>query len=53
MGIDATKKIGAETQREWGRKLRMSSEIVEKVSRKWEKYGLPGEGQDIWKPRSR
>ena len=48
MGIDATAKIGAETDREWGRKLRMSDDIIEEVTRKWSEYGLPGDGQDIW-----
>ena len=48
MGIDATAKIGAETDREWGRKLRMSDDIIEEVTRKWGEYGLPGDGRDIW-----
>ena len=48
MGIDATAKIGAETSREWGRKLRMSDDIIEEVTRKWREYGLPGDGRDIW-----
>ncbi|MBI05219.1 MAG: hypothetical protein CMI96_05315 [Pelagibacteraceae bacterium] len=48
MGIDATAKIGSETNREWGQKLRMSDEIIEEVTRKWNDYGLPGEGRDIW-----
>ncbi|MEE2996417.1 MAG: UbiD family decarboxylase [Pseudomonadota bacterium] len=48
MGIDATAKIGAETGREWGRKLQMSDDIIDEVTRKWNDYGLPGDGRDIW-----
>ena len=53
MGIDATAKIGAETDREWGRKLRMSDDIIGEVTRKWRDYGLPGEGWDIWTSKDR
>ena len=49
MGIDATAKIGSETHREWGRKIRMSDDIVEVVTKKWPRYGLPGSGRAIWK----
>jgi 4-hydroxy-3-polyprenylbenzoate decarboxylase len=49
MGIDATTKIGAETHREWGRKIRMSDDIIDEVSKKWQRYGLPGSGKPIWK----
>ena len=49
MGIDATAKIGPETKRPWGRKIRMSYEVIEAVDRKWEKLGLPGVGKGIWK----
>jgi 4-hydroxy-3-polyprenylbenzoate decarboxylase len=35
LGIDATIKIGAETQREWGRPLAMSEEVVEKVEKQF------------------
>ncbi|MGB0630678.1 MAG: UbiD family decarboxylase [Alphaproteobacteria bacterium] len=53
MGIDATAKIGAETAREWGRKLRMSDDIIDDVTRKWRDYGLPGDGRDIWTSKDR
>ena len=53
MGIDATAKIGSETDREWGRKLRMSDDIIGEVTRKWRDYGLPGEGRDIWTSKDR
>jgi 4-hydroxy-3-polyprenylbenzoate decarboxylase len=35
LGIDATVKIGPETAREWGRTLKMPSEIVAQVERKF------------------
>ena len=49
MGIDATAKIDAETHREWGRKIRMSDDIIDEVTKKWQSYGLPGTGKPIWK----
>ena len=49
LGIDATDKWPPETRREWGRKLRMADDIVEKVTRNWTSYGLPGSGRPIWK----
>jgi 4-hydroxy-3-polyprenylbenzoate decarboxylase len=49
MGIDATTKMAPETHREWGRKIRMTDDIIEEVTRKWDAYGLPGSGKPIWK----
>ena len=49
MGIDATTKIPPETKREWGRKIRMSDDIIETVTEKWAELGLPGSGKPIWK----
>ncbi|MEX2452213.1 MAG: UbiD family decarboxylase [Rhodospirillales bacterium] len=49
MGIDATAKMAPETDRAWGRKIRMSDDIIEEVTRKWRQYGLPGSGKPIWK----
>jgi 4-hydroxy-3-polyprenylbenzoate decarboxylase len=49
LGIDATAKIPPETQRDWGRKIRMTDDIVDLVTRKWPEYGLPGSGRPIWK----
>ena len=49
MGIDATTKMAPETSREWGRKLRMSDDVIAEVTRKWQSYGLPGSGKPIWK----
>ena len=49
IGLDATTKIGPETSRTWGARIRMADEIVEQVSGKWESYGLPGSGKPIWR----
>ncbi len=49
MGIDATTKLPPETHREWGRKIRMSDDIIDEVTKKWASYGLPGSGKSIWK----
>lgn len=49
MGIDATTKIGPETKREWGRKIRMDQGVIDKVSQMWDDLGLPGSGKPIWK----
>ena len=49
MGIDATTKIPPETKREWGRKIRMSDDIIDLVTEKWPKLGLPGAGKPIWR----
>jgi len=52
VGIDATAKLPPETKRPWGRKVRMSDDIIKKVTRDWQKYGLPGSGNPIWKRTS-
>ncbi len=49
LGMDATNKMPPETHRDWGRKIRMDEAVVEEVSRKWARYGLPGSGRPIWK----
>jgi 4-hydroxy-3-polyprenylbenzoate decarboxylase len=49
LGIDATNKMPPETSREWGRKIRMSDEVIETVTARWAEYGLPGSGKPIWK----
>ncbi|MBI4185235.1 MAG: UbiD family decarboxylase [Proteobacteria bacterium] len=49
IGLDATNKLPPETKRDWGRKIRMSDEVIERVSRMWPEYGLPGSGRPIWK----
>ena len=42
VGIDATTKIGTETDREWGRVLAMDSEVVARVDALWPTLGLGG-----------
>ncbi|MEQ8347170.1 MAG: UbiD family decarboxylase [Sneathiellaceae bacterium] len=49
IGLDATNKWPPETKREWGEKIRMSQEIVDRVDRLWPRLGLPGEGRAIWR----
>ena len=49
MGMDATAKKFPETKREWGRKIRMTDDVIEEVTKKWKQYGLPGNGKSIWK----
>ncbi len=49
IGLDATNKWPPETHREWGRQIRMSDEVIETVTQKWSKLGLPGSGKPIWK----
>jgi 4-hydroxy-3-polyprenylbenzoate decarboxylase len=48
LGIDATNKWPPETRRDWGTKIRMSDDIIERVTARWADYGLPGSGQPIW-----
>ena len=49
IGLDATNKWPPETKREWGRKMRMDQDVIDKVTREWASYGLPGSGKSIWK----
>lgn len=49
IGIDATNKWPPETHREWGRLIRMSDDIIETVTEKWPRLGLPGSGKSVWK----
>ncbi|MFQ5776359.1 MAG: UbiD family decarboxylase, partial [Kiloniellaceae bacterium] len=48
IGLDATDKWPPETRRDWGRRIRMSDEIIEAVTEKWPRLGLPGSGKSIW-----
>ena len=47
IGLDATNKWPPETKREWGRLIEMDPAVVETVTRKWTRLGLPGEGKPI------
>ncbi|MBV8186133.1 MAG: UbiD family decarboxylase [Alphaproteobacteria bacterium] len=51
IGLDATDKWPGETNREWGREIRMDQAVVDKVDAMWSKLGLPGSGRAIWKAR--
>jgi len=49
IGLDATNKWPPETKRDWGRQIRMSDAVIDTVSEKWPRLGLPGSGKPIWK----
>ena len=49
IGLDATNKWPPETKREWGKEIAMDRDVVERVSEKWDRLGLPGSGKPIWK----
>jgi len=49
IGLDATNKWPPETSREWGTQIRMTDEVIQTVSEKWPRLGLPGSGKAIWK----
>jgi 4-hydroxy-3-polyprenylbenzoate decarboxylase len=40
LGIDATSKIGSETDREWGRVLAMDPSVTQRVDAMWQRLGL-------------
>ncbi len=40
VGFDATNKWQGETTREWGRTIKMSDEIIEKVNKMWDELGI-------------
>jgi 4-hydroxy-3-polyprenylbenzoate decarboxylase len=48
IGLDATNKWPPETHREWGTKIRMRDDVIETVTEKWPRLGLPGSGKPIW-----
>ena len=48
IGLDATNKIGNETTREWGEKIFMDKDVIDKVTEKWSRLGLGGNGKPIW-----
>ncbi len=49
IGLDATNKWPPETKRDWGREIRMTDEVIEKVDKLWPTLGLPGSGKKIWR----
>ena len=44
LGLDATRKLGAETYREWGKVLRMSDAVRQRVDTFWPEIGLQPRG---------
>jgi 4-hydroxy-3-polyprenylbenzoate decarboxylase len=40
LGIDATNKIGTETEREWGKVLQMDNDVIARVDAMWSGLGL-------------
>jgi 4-hydroxy-3-polyprenylbenzoate decarboxylase len=49
IGLDATDKFPGETDREWGREIRMDQAVIDKVDAMWSELGLPGSGKKIWR----
>jgi 4-hydroxy-3-polyprenylbenzoate decarboxylase len=49
IGLDATDKFPGETNREWGRQIRMDQAVIDKVDAMWSSLGLPGRGKKIWR----
>jgi 4-hydroxy-3-polyprenylbenzoate decarboxylase len=49
IGLDATDKLPGETNREWGRQIRMDQTVIDKVDAMWGELGLPGSGKKIWR----
>jgi 4-hydroxy-3-polyprenylbenzoate decarboxylase len=49
VGLDATNKWPPETHREWGRQIAMDPAVVEAVTEKWARLGIPGPGEAIWR----
>jgi 4-hydroxy-3-polyprenylbenzoate decarboxylase len=49
IGLDATDKFPGETNREWGRQIRMDQAVIDKVDAMWGELGLPGSGNKIWR----
>jgi 4-hydroxy-3-polyprenylbenzoate decarboxylase len=49
IGLDATDKFPGETNREWGREIRMDQAVIDRVDAMWGELGLPGSGKKIWR----
>ncbi|MGS1095329.1 UbiD family decarboxylase [Aquamicrobium terrae] len=49
MGLDATRKIGAETSRDWGVKLEMDAEVARRVAERWQEFFPAGQGSAPWR----
>ncbi|MSP82633.1 MAG: UbiD family decarboxylase [Alphaproteobacteria bacterium] len=49
IGLDATNKWPPETKRDWGTRIRMSEDVIARVTERWSSLGLPGAGKPIWR----
>jgi 4-hydroxy-3-polyprenylbenzoate decarboxylase len=49
IGLDATDKWPGETNRDWGRQIRMDQAVIDKVDAMWSELGLPGSGKTVWR----
>src|SRR5690606_31346699 len=47
LGIDATSKIGSETEREWGRVIESDPVVVARVDAMWSELGLDRAGRAV------
>jgi hypothetical protein len=45
MGLDATDKFPGETNREWGRQIRMDQAVIDKVYSIWASWACRGAGR--------
>ena len=41
VGLDATNKWEGETTREWGKKINMEQDVIDKIDKLWSEMGLP------------
>jgi 4-hydroxy-3-polyprenylbenzoate decarboxylase len=48
IGLDATNKIGNETNREWGNKIQMDAKVVADITQKWASFGFGTDGKPVW-----
>lgn len=48
LGLDATNKLPGESNREWGEKIYMEEEVINKVNEIWDDLGLNLENKPIW-----
>lgn len=48
MGFDATNKIYPESNREWGKKIKMTQDVIDKINKNWINYGFTTSGKSIW-----
>ena len=48
LGLDATNKIGGETNREWGEKIYMKDDVIKRVDAMWDALGTGTSGKNIW-----